>query len=266
MTEVSPSKRRPLIAGNWKMNLNRLQSAELVNSILSALAGRADAGVDVAVFPPAVYLEVVAGEIRKSGRKLPLGAQNVCDQPNGAFTGEWSCEMLLDLGATMSILGHSERRALMGETSEQVNAKAKRCLQTGVTPLVCIGETLDQREAGSTMAVVLDQCEKSLADLDSDQILRVVIAYEPVWAIGTGKVATPEQAEEVHAEIRAWLDKKYGSNVAQSVRILYGGSVKPDNAAELLGQANIDGALVGGASLKAESFIGIVDGAVKVAV
>lgn len=251
--------RRPLIAGNWKMNLNNAQATELVRSIS---AGRGDlAAVDLAVFPPFVYLpSVIAADTG-----LMVGSQNMNAASEGAFTGEVSSAMLLDIGATAVILGHSERRTLMHETSEEVNQKTHAALAAGLLPIVCVGEQLSEREAGSTDKVVLEQCTASLAGLTPEQMAGVVIAYEPVWAIGTGKVATPEQAEEVHALIRDWLSREFSPETAEKVRVLYGGSVKPDNAAELLAQPNIDGALVGGASLKAESFLGIARGAVVAA-
>jgi triosephosphate isomerase len=179
-------------------------------------------------------------------------------EPAGAFTGEISGRMLVDVGCQYVILGHSERRHVLGETDEQVNEKLRAALQTTLTPIVCLGETLGEREAGRTLEVVTRQAEQSLAGLSAEQMARVVIAYEPVWAIGTGKVATPEQAEEVHADLRGILESRYNESIAARVRIQYGGSVKPENAADLLRRENIDGALVGGASLKAESFLGIV--------
>jgi triosephosphate isomerase len=176
----------------------------------------------------------------------------------GAYTGEVSGKMLKDLGCRYVILGHSERRQLMGETDAQVNQKVHAALKVGLVPIVCVGETLDQREAGQTTSVVRTQCEGSLAGLSSEQASGIVLAYEPVWAIGTGKTATPAQAEEVHADIRALLTKLFNAETAQKIRIQYGGSVKADNAKELLSQPNIDGALVGGASLKADSFLPII--------
>jgi triosephosphate isomerase (TIM) len=244
--------RRPLIAGNWKMNLNRAQCVALARQIAEGLSQSPTA--EVAVFPPAVYLDAVVGT--RVG--LAVGAQDVNENGDGAFTGEISCPMLLDLGASAVILGHSERRNLMGETSEQVNRKTIAALKAGLTPIVCVGELLEQRQAGLTDQIVLEQCRSSLAGLSQEQMQKTVIAYEPVWAIGTGQVATPAQAEEVHASIRTWLASTFSPVTASAVRILYGGSVKPDNAAELLSQENIDGALVGGASLKADSFLGIV--------
>lgn len=247
--------RNYLIAGNWKMNLTKSEATALASGLQQAASSCSD--VQVAIFPPYVYLECVLA----AAGSIKVGSQNVSEQPNGALTGEISTDMLLDLGASMVILGHSERRSIMGESSQVVNAKTRRCLEAGLTPVVCVGETLEEREAGNTMSVVLQQCQESLAELTQEDMAKIVIAYEPVWAIGTGKVATPEQAEEVHAGIRTWLQEQYGSEIAESLQILYGGSVKPDNASQLLGQPNIDGALVGGASLKVDSFAGIIEAA-----
>jgi triosephosphate isomerase len=247
-------KRRPFIAGNWKMNLTRDESIALARRIVAA-AGPFDQ-VDIAICPPFNYLTSVQEIVRST--PVGLGAQNMSDQPNGAFTGEISSTMLLDCGCRYVIVGHSERRQLLGETDALVLAKTKAALAAGLTPIVCLGETLAEREAGRTRDVVQTQFEGSLGELPEGQIVRVVIAYEPIWAIGTGVVATPAQAEEVHADLRRLIATRYNAEVAATVRIQYGGSVKPDNAAELLGQPNIDGALVGGASLKAESFLGIV--------
>jgi triosephosphate isomerase len=244
--------RRPLIAGNWKMNLNRAQCVALARQVAQGLSEAT--GADVSIFPPAVYLDAVISA--QTG--LAVGAQDVNPNADGAFTGEISCQMLSDLGATSVVLGHSERRNLMGETSPQVNQKTLAALRAGLTPIVCVGELLEQRLANQTDEIVLEQCRSSLAGLTDEQMQRTVIAYEPVWAIGTGQVATPAQAEEVHAAIRRWLTDTFSPATAAQVRILYGGSVKPDNAAELLSQENIDGALVGGASLKADSFLGII--------
>lgn len=249
--------RRKLIAGNWKMNLNRAEAVGLAQSLV-AKSGSFGA-VEVAVCPPAIYLEAVAAVIR--GSAIGLGAQNVYHEGNGAFTGEISTAMLADLGCRYVILGHSERRHILGECNQTVNRKLHAVLKAGLTPIVCVGETLPQREAGATRDIVAEQFCGSLAGLTADQVRQIVIAYEPVWAIGTGKVATPQQAEEVHADLRSLLASRYNAAVADIVRIQYGGSVKPDNAAELLAQPNIDGALVGGAALKADSFLGIVAGA-----
>ncbi|REJ69693.1 MAG: triose-phosphate isomerase [Planctomycetota bacterium] len=246
--------RRPFIAGNWKMNLDRAAAVDLATAIV-ARAGEF-AAVDVAVCPPSVYLEAVAGAIGKV--TVGLGAQNMYHEAKGAFTGELSAGMLLDLGCQFVILGHSERRHILGETDEDVNRKVHAALAAGLTPIVCVGETLDEREAGDTTTVISRQFDGSLAGLSDEQAAGIVIAYEPVWAIGTGKVATPDQAEEVHLDLRKMLTGRYNEATAEAVRIQYGGSVKPDNASELLAQANVDGALVGGASLKADDFLAIV--------
>jgi triosephosphate isomerase len=245
--------RKPFIAGNWKMNLTRAESVALAKAIVDQAKSSA---VDVAICPPAVYLDAVAAVV--NGSSVKLGAQNVYFENNGAFTGELSTAMLKDIGCTCVILGHSERRQFLGETDAIVNKKTKKALADGLLAIVCLGETLAEREAGNTLKVVQTQFDGSLAGISPDEMSRVVIAYEPVWAIGTGKVATTAQAEEVHAALRGLLASRYNQQIADAVRIQYGGSVKPENAAELLAQPNIDGALVGGASLKAESFLGIV--------
>lgn len=252
--------RRLFIAGNWKMNLNRGQSLSLVQSLAESLRGVSD--VDIAVCPPAVYL----GELGKAlhATNIGLGAQNVNSKTEGAYTGEISCSMLKDVGCRYVILGHSERRAIYGETDSMVNEKLHAVLAAGLTPIVCVGETLEQREAGQTQQVVRSQCLGSLAGLTEDQMLKTVLAYEPVWAIGTGKTASPAQAEEVHKDIRSLLEAQFSVATAQKVIVLYGGSVKADNALELLSEPNIDGALVGGASLKQDSFEGIIKAATSV--
>ncbi len=249
--------RKFFIAGNWKMNLSREESVALATAIAGGVGS--DDKVDVAVCPPFVYLDSVAAATGSSA--VRLGAQNMYHEPSGAFTGEVSGDMLRDVGCTYVILGHSERRHVLGETDAEISQKVLAALATGLTPIVCVGETLEQREAGNTRAVVKQQFEGSLAGLTPEQASRIVIAYEPVWAIGTGKVATPEQAEEVHSDLRSLLESRYNPEIAANVQIQYGGSVKPDNAGELLAKTNIDGALVGGASLKAESFLAIIDAA-----
>ncbi len=251
--------RRPLIAGNWKMNLDRAAALALVDEVVAG-AKKFDR-VDVVLCPPFVYLSAVAAKIANSS--LALGAQDMSDQANGAFTGEISAAMLLDVGCRYVILGHSERRQLFGETDEIVNRKTKAALAAGLTPIVCVGELLDQRESGQTAAVIARQFAGSLAGLSAEQMEKLVIAYEPVWAIGTGKVATPAQAQEVHSDLRKLIATHYNAAIAQRVRIQYGGSVKPSNAAELLSEPDIDGALVGGASLKGADFLGIVAGAAE---
>jgi len=251
--------RRKFIAGNWKMNTTRTEAVALASAIALKVGGHA--AVDVAVCPPALYLDPVAHALK--GSSVALGAQNCYHEAKGAFTGEISAAMVRDIGCTYVILGHSERRQIFGETSEQVSRKVHAALAAGLMPIVCVGETLAQRQAGSTAAVVREQFEGSLAGLSAEQVACLVIAYEPVWAIGTGVVATPDQAEAVHADLRRLLETRYNSDVASTVRIQYGGSVSPDNAASLLGQPNIDGALVGGASLKADSFLAIIAAAAR---
>jgi triosephosphate isomerase len=248
--------RRKLIAGNWKMNLDRAGGIALAKGVAEK-AGDVP-NVDLLVCPPSVYIAPVADTVK--GTKVAVGAQNMYHEASGAFTGEISAAMLKDLGATYVILGHSERRHILKETDADINKKTLAALAAGLIPIVCVGELLDEREAGKTAAVIKTQFDGSLANVSAEQIEKTVIAYEPVWAIGTGKVASPEQAEEVHADLRSLLTKRYNGAVAEKVRILYGGSVKASNAAELLGQPNIDGALVGGASLKVDDFIGIAQG------
>jgi len=247
--------RTPIVAGNWKMNFDRARGVALA----TAVAGRRGeaAGVELVLCPPAVYLLPVAEAVAKTGGDVAVGGQNACDKESGAFTGEVADAMLLDVGCRYVILGHSERRTLYGETDAAVNAKTKAALAAGLVPIVCVGETLADREAGRTEVVVTEQINGSLAGLDAASLEKTVVAYEPVWAIGTGKVATPEQAQQVHATIRGLLAGLSSSATAAKVRIQYGGSVKPDNAAELAACADIDGALVGGASLKADDFLAI---------
>ena len=246
--------RRILIAGNWKMNTRASQAASLAKAVVES-SGR-EPSVDVVLCPPSVYLSVVADAV--AGTPVELGAQNLYPESDGAFTGEINAGMLTDVGCRYVILGHSERRALMGETDVQVNKKLQAALAGNLIPIVCVGETLQQREAGQTEQVVETQIRGSLQGLDEVRAAGIVIAYEPVWAIGTGKTASPAQAEEVHAFIRQLLSELFTPDVASQIRIQYGGSVKPDNAKELLSQLNIDGALVGGASLKAADFAGII--------
>jgi triosephosphate isomerase (TIM) len=242
--------RRKLIAGNWKMNNNRASAVALARGIVERAGYFSH--LDLLVCPPAVYLDVVSDVVART--PVALGAQNMYHEPEGAFTGEISAAMLLDVGCRYVILGHSERRHILGESDADVNSKTLAALSAGLIPIVCVGELLAEREAGQTSAVIGRQFEGSLDSVSDDQILRVVIAYEPVWAIGTGKVATPQQAQEVHADLRRLLRERYNERSAAAVRVLYGGSVKPGNAAELLSQPDIDGALVGGASLHADRF------------
>ena len=238
------------------MNLNRAESADLAAAIAGGLSGDS---VEVAVCPPALYVDAVVQAA--NGSSLGVGVQNLYHETAGAFTGEISAAMTLDAGCRYAILGHSERRNILGETNAAVNQKLHATLGAGLVPIVCVGELLEQRESGQTLSVIQEQFAGSFADVTAEQMSQCVIAYEPVWAIGTGKVATPDQAEEVHADLRKLIEQRYNAEIAATVRIQSGGSVKPDNAAELLSQANIDGALVGGASLKADSFLAIVQAA-----
>jgi triosephosphate isomerase len=247
--------RTTIVAGNWKMNLDRAKARELTAAVA---ARRSEAAkVELVLCPPALYVETVGTALAAAKSDVGLGGQNMHDKANGAFTGEVAPAMLIDLGCRYVILGHSERRTLFGETDGTVNAKTKAALAAGLTPIVCVGETLEEREGSRTEAVVTTQVKGSLAGLSPAELEKVVVAYEPVWAIGTGKVATPQQAQEVHALIRSLLGQLASPAVAAKVRIQYGGSVKPDNAADLAAQPDIDGALVGGASLKADDFLGI---------
>lgn len=239
------------------MHTNRAEAVALAAGVAAGVS--TGSAVDVAVCPPAVYLEAVRAALGSSA--VALGAQNMHQESKGAFTGEISPAMLLDVGCRYVILGHSERRALFHETDADVNRKTRAALAAGLLPIVCVGETLAQRDAGQTSQVVRQQLTGSLEGLSEEQMRSVTIAYEPVWAIGTGRNATPAQAEEVHADLRNLLSERYNPQLASQVRIQYGGSVKPDNAAELLSQPNVDGALVGGASLKAADFLAIVKAA-----
>ena len=248
-----------LVAGNWKMNGSMAGNAELVAGIA---AGAPDAAnVRLLICPPFPYLAGVAGAV--TGSKVALGAQNVSEHESGAYTGEVAASMLGDVGCEYVIVGHSERRTLYGETSAQVAAKFKAALDAGLIPILCVGETLEEREAGATEAVVDEQLEAVLDVAGVEAFGAAVIAYEPVWAIGTGMTATPEQAQDVHRHIRGVLSAR-DAGVAEGTLILYGGSMKGDNAAGLLSQPDIDGGLIGGASLKAEDFLAIAKAAAEV--
>jgi len=247
------ANRTPLIAGNWKLNKTTDEALALATEIK---AGADAPGVDVLVAPVFTVLAAVAKALE--GSKVFLAGQNMHSELSGAFTGEISPTMLTDVGCTHVILGHSERRQYFGETDEGVAKKTKVALDNGLLPISCVGETLEEREGGKTMEVVGRQVDAILKAVSADEATKVVIAYEPVWAIGTGKVATPEQAQEVHAFIRKRVGDVHGPAVADGVRILYGGSVKPDNVKGLMALPDVDGALVGGASLKADSFLKLV--------
>ena len=252
------SSRKKLIAGNWKMNKTSADGATLVQDIITAVGKQAD--VEVVVCPPFTALEGVGKALE--GSNVKLGAQNMHFEASGAFTGEVSAPMLRALFATHVILGHSERRTYFGENDEFINKKVLAAFKNQLRPILCVGETLAEREAGSTLKVVQTQTERGLEGVSKEQASSLVIAYEPVWAIGTGKVATTEQAQEVHAFIRGLLVKLFGDAIAQRVRILYGGSMKPANAPELLAQKDIDGGLIGGASLESRSFVELVNAAI----
>ncbi len=252
--------RKKLIAGNWKMNKTPADGVALVTELVTALGKQTD--VDVVVCPPFTGLESAAKAL--DGSTIKLGAQNMHFEASGAFTGEVSAPMLRAIFATHVILGHSERRTLFGEQDAFINKKVIAALKNQLRPILCVGETLAEREAGTTLKVVQTQLEAGLEGVSKEQAATVVIAYEPVWAIGTGKVATTDQAQEVHAYIRGLLVKLFGDAIAQRVRILYGGSMKPANAPELLSQKDIDGGLIGGASLEARSFTDLVKAAAAV--
>ena len=231
------------------------RAAEAVALARALAQGRADAGVDLAVMPPFVYLPAVVDAVK--GSAVAVGAQNMYYESEGAFTGEISAQMLKDVGCTYVILGHSERRHVMGESDELINCKVRAAVAAGLNPILCLGELLEEREAGKTAAVCERHVTLGLAGVSAEEMARVTLAYEPVWAIGTGRTATPEEAQEVHAAVRALVAGVYGAAVAEALRIQYGGSVKPGNAAGLLRLPDVDGALVGGASLSADSFLAI---------
>jgi triosephosphate isomerase len=243
--------RKRFIAGNWKMNLDRKNGLALASTLRERCGSRTD--LDVAVFPPFVYVPEVARAL--AGSSIRVGGQNCCDQASGAFTGEVSAGMLVDVGATMVILGHSERRHVYGETDELVHRKVRAALTAGLDVILCVGETLAERQAASTEKVISRQLKRGLEGVTAAEFARITIAYEPVWAIGTGQNATPEQASQAHGYLRGVLTSLYDDGVAARVRIQYGGSVKPANVQTLLSAPEVDGCLVGGASIQAESFL-----------
>jgi triosephosphate isomerase len=247
--------RKKVIAGNWKMYKDIQETTDLINGLLTSLAPFTGK-VDVVIAPPFTSLTVTKALIHNSG--IRLGAQNLYPEIEGAYTGEISPKMLKAVGVEYVILGHSERRQYFKETDEFINTKAKKALAVGLKPIICVGETLDQREKGVTTAVVTEQMHGVLQGLTADQLSDVIIAYEPVWAIGTGKTATPQQANEVHQLIRSLVSGLFSSGISEKLVIQYGGSVKPENAKDLLTQPDIDGALVGGACLKVDSFTSII--------
>jgi triosephosphate isomerase len=252
--------RRKLIAGNWKMNLNRAGAVALAQAVAEGQT-RLASDVDLLVCPSHVYLDAVQTCFAAMGSMIAVGAQDVYFEPDGAFTGETSTKMLKDLDCRYVILGHSERRHILGETDALINRKVLAAISADLIPILCVGETLAEREEDKTEQIVDSQLTGSLRGISADQVANVVIAYEPVWAIGTGKTATPQQAQEVHALVRQWLNRHYNQATSERIQILYGGSVKPDNAGNLLSQPDIDGALIGGASLQADSFLAIANAA-----
>jgi len=247
--------RKPLIAGNWKMNKTILEALELANGIKRALLDLAE-NVDIVLCPPFTALAEVAEVLLDSNIKL--GGQDMYWQESGAYTGEISGIMLKDIGCNFVIIGHSERRQYFSETNETVNKKIKAAIKLNLSPIVCVGETLEERQKNKTPLVVREQVEGALSGIDAKDMLKINIAYEPVWAIGTGVNARPEQAQEVQKFIRDLIEKRYNREVADSIRILYGGSIKPDNFKDLIAQEDIDGGLVGGSSLEVDSFCQIV--------
>jgi len=251
--------RQKFVCGNWKMHKTVAEAVALVQELRAAL-GDAASKVQVAVAPPFTALHAAAQAAKGTG--IEVAAQDVYWEKQGAFTGEVSAPMLAEVGCQHGIVGHSERRQLFGETDDTVRRKVVALLAAGVRPIVCVGETLQEREAGRTLEVVERQVRQGLAGVSAEDLGRITIAYEPVWAIGTGRTATSAQAQEVHLAIRNLL-RQIGAPVADAIRIQYGGSVKPENAAELMAQPDVDGALVGGASLKAQDFVAIVKGALR---
>lgn len=251
--------RKPLIAGNWKMYKTPTEAQKLAKNIKAELYDFHDA--DVVICPPFTALVAVREVIKDSD--IALGAQNMYWETEGAYTGEISPAFLLDLGCKYVIIGHSERRQHFKETDEETNKKLKVALKYGLKPILCVGETIEEREQGETENIVERELTNGLSDLEYEDVKKIIVAYEPIWAIGTGKTATPEIAEAVHKFIRRFIEKNYESEIAKELRILYGGSIKPDNIVGLMKEPDIDGGLVGGASLKAESFVEIVRGACK---
>jgi triosephosphate isomerase (TIM) len=252
--------RKSFIAGNWKMNTDVHSSVKLAEGIVSGCKDIAGSKVDVAVCPPFVYLQQVGKALQSS--HIALGSQDIYFEQKGAFTGEISAAMLKDVGCAYALCGHSERRHVIGETDELINKKVHAAILGGLLPILCVGELLDERKANKTDEVVTRQMKKGLAGLIAEKMSAVTIAYEPVWAIGTGLTATPQQAQEAHALIRKLVAQMYDRKIADAIRIQYGGSVKPDNAGELMSQEDVDGLLVGGASLKTEDFVAIVKASV----
>lgn len=255
--------RKPFVGGNWKMNTNRTTGPDLARAVSDGLLSLD--GVDTAVFPPFPYLLTIRSILRDRGSSIRLGAQDVYFQQDGAFTGEVSVAMLKDCGVQTALAGHSERRIVMGEKDEVVNKKLRALLEGGVEAILCVGETLEEREAGHQEIVNSRQVRTGLAEIPASHVERLIIAYEPVWAIGTGKTATPQDAQDMHAMIRSLVSRLYNPDVAGRVRIIYGGSMKTENAPDLLSQKDIDGGLIGGASLKSADFVAIAKAAAEAA-
>ena len=247
--------RKPIIGGNWKMNKTSKEAENLVKELILGVGNYRD--VETVIFPPFVYLKQINNLLKGVGN-IALGAQNMFWEEKGAYTAEISPGMLVDVGCHYVVLGHSERREYFSETNENINRKIKTALRFGLIPLLCVGERLEERKSGLAEKIVGSQLTKCLLDIDSSQVEKIVIAYEPIWAIGTGETATSQQAQQMHKFIRKTLQTIVGAKVADSVRIQYGGSVKPQNIKELMDQSDVDGALVGGASLDGESFVKIV--------
>jgi len=248
--------RKPFVAGNWKMSTDSHSSVDLAKRIACGSSDVAGHSVTVAVCPPFVYLQSVAKAL--SASSISVGAQDIYFESKGAFTGEISASMLKDIGCTYVLCGHSERRHVIGETDELINKKVAAAIGGGLLPILCVGELLDEREASQTEQVIARQLKAGLAGLSDEKVSAVTIAYEPVWAIGTGRTATPQQAQDVHDFVRKLLAETYEDRLSEEMRILYGGSVKPNNSADLMSQPDIDGLLVGGASLNADDFLAII--------
>lgn len=251
--------RKKVVAGNWKMYKDKSETIELISGLKEKLS-KFNSNVEVIVCPPFTSIEI-AKELLK-GSVIHLGAQNMHFEDEGAFTGEISAKMLKSFGVEYVILGHSERRAIFGEDDKMINKKVLKAVSVGLKPIFCIGETLEERENNKTFDVIARQLTEGLSNISNEHLNEIIVAYEPVWAIGTGKTATPSQAEEVHKYLRKLIEEKFGHSFAESMQIVYGGSVKPDNAKELFSQPNIDGGLIGGACLKADSFYDVINSAV----
>lgn len=257
------TNRRPFVGGNWKMHTDRASAVALARAIAGGVGGRTRGRIDTAVYPPFVWLDAVASTLRQAEAEIELGAQDLCPEPEGAFTGEISISMLRDLGVASALVGHSERRHVIGETDELIHRKTRAALEADLHCVLCVGETLEQRQAGRTDEVNERQTRSALQGVDESQSHLLTIAYEPVWAIGTGQTATPDDAQSAHVRLRELLAELVSPEAAQRIRIVYGGSVKPNNAGELFSQPDVDGALVGGASLKPDDFLEIAAAAAQ---